>query len=81
MDNSKQQPEVTEQDSPQSEPKKKVSPRRRGVAKTLISENSKEVVVSIAHAQYKNEKISATIRRDKKFNPKQRQTDLGGRLL
>lgn len=70
-----------EQEKPQPEQPKKKNIRRRGATKTVISENEKEVVMSVAHQSYKGEKISATIRRDRKFNPKQRVTDLNGRSL
>lgn len=45
----------------------------------VLSESPIEVVTSIAHKAYKGEKISNTVRKDHKFDPKQRT--FAGRAL
>jgi hypothetical protein len=41
-------------------------------AKKVLSESATEVVMEVAHKPHRGEKISNTIRKDHKFDPKQR---------
>lgn len=51
--------------------KSKVKTSRHNT-RTILSETQLEVVTDIAHNAYKGEKISNTVRKDHKFDPKAR---------
>jgi hypothetical protein len=72
MDNSKQ----PQQDKAPVKPK-----RNRKFHKEILEDNDKAMTLRVKHQAYKGEKISDTIRKDKKFDPKQRLTDLNGRVI
>jgi hypothetical protein len=75
MDNKQEQPQPKEQPKP-AKPK-----RNRKFHKEIIEDSATALTLRVKHQPHKGEKISDTIRRDKKFNPRQRFTDLNGRLL
>jgi hypothetical protein len=72
MDNSKQQ------EQPKQPAKAK---RNRKFHKEILEDTDKHMTLKVKHQAYKGEKISDTIRKDKKFDPKQRRTDLNGRVI
>jgi hypothetical protein len=47
--------------------------KSRHNTRTVLSETSTEVVTDIQQKAYKGEKIGNTVRKDHKFDPKQRQ--------
>lgn len=55
--------------------------RNRKFHKVVLEETDTLLTLQVKHQPYKGEAISDTIRKDKKFNPRQRFTDLNGRLL
>lgn len=65
----------------ESKPVAKPMKRNRRFAKEILSEDSKTMVLRVKHTPHKGEKISDTIRTDRKFDPKQRFTDQRGRTL
>lgn len=71
---------------PQQEPQEQAKPkqvekRNRFFSKEILSEDSKQTVMKVKHIPHKGEKISDTIRTDRKHNPRQRLSDLNGRSL
>lgn len=55
--------------------------RNRRFHKEILADTATEMKLKIKHQPHKGEAISDTVRRDFKFNPKQRFTDLNGRTL
>lgn len=69
-------------DEKQAEEKPKPKAKRnRRFAKEVLSEDTKQVTMKVKHVAHKGEKISDTVRKDRKFDPRQRMTDLNGRFL
>lgn len=59
-----------------------VKPKRnRRFQKEIINETASAQTLRVKHTPHKGEKISDTIRKDHKFNPKQRFADQSGRSL
>lgn len=55
--------------------------RNRRFSKEIIDESDKHVTLRVKHTPHKGEKISDTIRTDRKVDKSQRWTDFNGRNL
>lgn len=70
----------TQPAQPQAQQAKKPK-RNRKFHKEILEDNAIETRLLIKHQAHKGEAISDTVRRDKKFNPRQRFQDLNGKEL
>jgi hypothetical protein len=75
------QPQPQTQDKQEAKPVVKKNRRNRHFHKEILEDTASEMKLLIKHQSHKGETISDTVRRDRKFNPRQRFQDLNGKNL